>query len=95
MTNATDVLLVGGPKNGEMFCVNREGYMPSQLDPSQLNQDVAPYTLRKFWNNVTERWYWIGTQDDTPTDEDIQWQIAAVDFKPAWDLANLPAPTEN
>jgi hypothetical protein len=96
MTNAVDVLCVGGPANGRMYCLNRnaEGF-PPKLDITSIDDPagVITYIPRKWWNSTNERWYWIATWDGyAPTEDEIHWQITYDYFQPAWDLRDLPPP---
>ena len=94
MTNAVDVLAVGGPANGRMWCVNKAaGAMPSTVQV--ISQGVLTYPLTKWWCEVTQRWYWIARRDvDQVTDADIYWEVVLHNFQPAWDLRDLPAPDQ-
>lgn len=94
MTNATDILVVGGPAHGNMWCLNRETnaqHKPIEmlLDPSMS----VVYQPIEWWHPINERWYWIAVRDeDDTTDIDIAAEIAASGFQPAWDLRGKPAP---
>lgn len=95
MTNAVDVLAVGGPATNRVWCLNRnaQGFPHTIQVPSLDPAGVLDYTPRRFWNTVTERWYWIATwSGDEPTDSEIQFIIAVNDFPPAWDMATRAAP---
>lgn len=90
MTNAVDVLAVGGPANGRMWCVNKVGgKMASYVEVISIGEQagVLQYPLRKWQHPVTQRWYWIATREvDQVTDADIVWEITVNNFQPAWDL---------
>lgn len=95
MSNATDVLCVGGPARDRMVCLNRNAEVfPTKLEFVSLDPaGVLLYRPRQFWNTTTERWYWIATwSDDEPMDSDIRYAITVNNFNPAWDLLNKPAP---
>lgn len=95
MTNAVDVLCVGGPKHETVVCFNRVGGLKSTHtfpDISGIGDD-AVYTRREWWSEGTEHWYHIATDaNDEPTDSEIAIAIAANLFPPAWDLRHKPAP---
>lgn len=95
MSNATDVLAVGGPGNGRVWCVNRNAERPVRT-VTAIAQGVGEitYTINKWWDIGTQRWYWIATNDAYPVgDTEIAWQIVINNFNPAWDLRGHPAPT--
>lgn len=79
MTNAIDILCVGGPLDGRMWWAhvthgvkNIEGYM------------------RQEWRDPdTDEGYWIAVHPDYPVDDaTIKNTIAASQFTPAWNLRN-------
>lgn len=93
MTNAVDVLLVGGLCDGMMECVNRANGVPATIDAQVPGEEYTlPYAMTKFWNDVDDRWYWIALYDQDATEEQIIYAIAFHAFQPAWDLRDLPAP---
>lgn len=95
MTNATDVLLVGGPGSGDMHCLNRNApSFPSKITMLELGVGEVVYRPVKFWSTTHQRWYWVATSDELyPVDgQFIAMAIELCDFQPAWDLRDLPPP---
>lgn len=95
MTNATDVLGVGGPARDHMWCLNRNAQgFPMNVEVVSFDPPgVLTYVPRPFWNTVDERWYWIATwSGDEPGDSEIQFAIVVNNFNSAWDLRDRPAP---
>lgn len=93
MTNAADVLLVGGPANGRMICCNKVPKMVSNIDTIVEGQGVVTYPVNKWWNAQTQRWYWLAIYPDAAiSDTEIANEIWAREFQPAWDMRDLPAP---
>lgn len=74
MTNAIDVLCVGGPLDGRMWC------MPK---PQALGEYVT-----NAWNHPdTNDGYWIAMHPDYLVDDEaIKAAIAEANFTPAWNL---------
>lgn len=93
MTNATDVLCIGGPLNGYMYCLNLTTVPPSV----SLGFSLTPgYVARKWWNINLQRWYWIATTASDPVDDaTIFAAVVVAQMQPAWDLKDLPAPSSN
>jgi hypothetical protein len=96
MTNAVDTLLVGGPANGRMFCLNKNtaGFphkcvvMSLDEPAGELTYDPAPW-----WDEATQRWFWIATWEGAPpTQSEIIWMVTVSNFPPAWDMRSKPAP---
>jgi hypothetical protein len=96
MTNAVDVLFIGGPATGRMICVNKAGAtFPSAFDHYEEGEVAVTYTRRAWFNPDNEQWYWIATTaEDEPNDGTIAVAIAAALFPPAWDMRDKPAPEE-
>lgn len=96
MTNATDCLVVGGPANGRMTCLNRNAQgFPHLVAYATIDSPdtQVTYMPKRWWHPELERWFWIATrEDDEVSDFDIILTIAENDFQPAWDLASTPAP---
>lgn len=97
MTNATDVLLVGGDTyNGQVFCANLAKGPPASIKLHVDLDTVVEYVARKWWNINLQRWYWIATTADTPVaDVTIVAALVAAQMQPAWDLKDLPAPSSD
>lgn len=93
MTNAADVLLVGGPANGRMVCCNKVPKMPASYDAFIDYETFVTYPVNKWWNAQTQRWYWLAIYPDAAmSDAEIANEILAREFQPAWDMRDLPAP---
>lgn len=81
MTNAIDILMVGGPANSRVVCMNR-ARMSSTIDAGGTT-----YTRRVWTDAETTRQYHIATPLETEVeDADIAHEIALSRFPPAWDL---------
>jgi hypothetical protein len=95
MTNATDILAVGGPANGRMWCLNRNAQgFPTKVEVLSIDPaGMVTYVPRKWWDEVNQRWYWIATwSGDEPDNNRVWWEITVNNFQPAWDLRDAPAP---
>lgn len=83
MTNAIDILLVGGPKNGTVVCMNR-----ARMTTNIEFPDGDVY-VRQVWTEPgTTLQYHVATQpgEGEPGDLDIANEIALSRFPTAWDL---------
>jgi hypothetical protein len=85
MTNAIDVLLVGGVEHGQMVCCN-------------LAQDGAArwagYIVIPWWRVENQRWYWVALPiNSTPINEVIEQAVAIYMHQPAWNMRDKPAPS--
>jgi hypothetical protein len=87
MSNAIDILCVGGPANGKMVCMQKAAattYIEFPILP-----DDTRYTRRKWKHPLNEKMYHIASRDtDVVTDEQIIVEIVMANFTPAWDLNN-------
>lgn len=89
MSNAVDVLLVGGPKDGMMVCVKRP--VPSSYTHYSDQGDVT-YPLTVF--NFGGLNFRVGRYDESVTDAQVAealFNATPRGFGPAWDL--MPAAT--
>lgn len=84
MTNAVDMLLVGGESHGRMICCRKP--LSATYDVLSKDSDVETYKRREHTYYGTGKRYHIGTVDDDVTDDFIDQTITATDFQPAWDL---------
>lgn len=95
MTNAVDVLCVGGPADGRMHCLNRNAQgFPTNIEVVSLDPaGQLTYVPRMWWSEDVGAWYWIATwSGDEPGDSEIMFAIAINQFNSAWDLRDRPAP---
>ena len=86
MTNAIDILCVGGPRNSTVVCMNRARMAANIEFPTFGGSDVY---VRKVWTDAeTTLQYHVATQpgEGEPGDVDIANEIAMSRFPPAWDL---------
>lgn len=78
MTNAVDILLVGGPAHGRMVCARRP--VSANID-ALTSGGIAVYKTEAFGR------YWIARAVDLGiTDEEVEAAIAYVNLQPSWDL---------
>ena len=87
MTNAIDILCVGGPRNSTVVCMNR-ARMNTFIELGTDGGGVVTYT-RKVWTDPeTTLQYHVATQpgEGEAGDVDIANEIALSRFPPAWDL---------
>jgi hypothetical protein len=86
MSNAIDILVVGGPANGKQICMQREHQVPLLGFVAEGVGEVT-YTRRKWLHPTTGKLYHIAARDeDAVTDEQIIVEITMANFGPAWDL---------
>ncbi|HEX8586206.1 MAG TPA: hypothetical protein VF680_17570 [Allosphingosinicella sp.] len=88
MSNAVDVLLVGGPKNGSMLCVPRP-VVNIPVDAGQLQGDPEYiYNVQAWTDPLSGKRYWIGTRenDPPPNDSVVTVLILVQQMPPSWDL---------
>jgi len=87
MTNAVDVLLVGGPKHAQVACINRAA-MPNYIGmPENGIADVYSYIRHTWKHDDTGMLYHVGIGPGVqPTDSLVQNAIDLVQFPPSWDL---------
>jgi hypothetical protein len=85
MSNAVDILLVGGPAGDRMILASKERMSKYYAFPYKSGE--VSYTLQAWTHPVTGAKYHIGISDDWPvTDEEIAVAIVMGNFGPAWDL---------
>lgn len=87
MTNAVDIVMVGGAANGRMVCASRER-MTSRYEFPVEAGDVAAYTIAK--RQIDGVWYRFGYPTGEAEPDDAT--IIAAGAKPQWDL-NRSQPT--
>lgn len=87
MTNAIDVLVIGGPADGKMVCMPRPASTYIEFPYTLPDDSLLRYTRRKWTDPNTGKVYHIATRDeDMVTDEQIAWTITIANFQPGWDL---------
>lgn len=86
MTNAVDILLVGGDANGHLVCMNRL-HATTYIDTIGT-LGVVTYSRIQWTHPTTGKLYWIAVEDAAlpPTDAQVIAEIDAAKFNPAWDL---------
>jgi hypothetical protein len=89
MSNAVDVLCIGGPMNATLVCVPRPG--PSLIEfpvaTDETAEAVLTYTRRTWEDPVTGKKYHIAAREgDDVTDEQIIIEIVMHNMPPSWDL---------
>lgn len=87
MSNAIDILIVVGPANGKMVCMDRRWLTTYIEYPVSGVQGLVKYTRRKWPNPETGKIYHIATRDeDNVTDMEVITEIVMRNFQPAWDV---------
>jgi hypothetical protein len=86
MTNAVDVLIVGGSANGTIVCMPLDS---TRIELGAERYTPAPYTMEDG------KAYWIAypfsaNPADIPSDATTVAAIQASPIKPAWDLNRPP-----
>lgn len=82
MSNAIDILCVGGPANGRMVCMHKKHLTTYIEFPG-----VTRYTRRQWEHPLTGKMFHIATiEGDDTTDDDIVFEVTMTNFTPAWDL---------
>lgn len=87
MTNAVDVLLVGGPAHGRVICANKSTN-PLYVEAWEDGDYLGRYQ-RESWTNMQAERYHVAYPDGvypTPTNSEVEAAIEAANFNPAWDL---------
>lgn len=83
MTNAVDIVMIGGPRNGRMYCVERAkltGFIGT-LGTDARQPEIA-YTIDK--RQIEGVWYRYALAPDVPTPTDAE--VIAAGAIPQWDL---------
>jgi len=87
MSNAIDIMCVGGPANGRM--VNIPKPAPTFID-FPVAGGITTYTRTTWTHTLTGKLFHIATRaEDEVTDDDIVFEVTMGNFTPAWDL-NTP-----
>lgn len=85
MSNAIDIMCVGGPANGRMVCMQKN-MLTTYIDFPVVG-GVVTYTRHKWEHPITGKLFHIATRDgDDVTDDDIVFEVTMGNFTPAWDL---------
>lgn len=84
MSNAVDVLLVGGACAGQVVCMDRSD---TRIQLGNVNYSPTP-----FEHNGKN--YWVAMpvtveEGEIPTQEEIGAALDAKNFQPAWDLNHV------
>lgn len=86
MSNSIDILLVDGPANAHMVCMNR-AQQTTKIDTMVGGQGIVTYVRKTHTSTVTGKKYHVAIPEGAVvTDETIQFEIVMNDFQPAWDL---------
>lgn len=92
MSNAIDVLCVGGPKDGVVICMPRPA--AKFINYPVLAGQGGVYTYERIQHERDGRYYHIavpaGEGAEEVGDEDINVAIEAYGFTPGWDINPMP-----
>jgi hypothetical protein len=84
MSNAIDILIVGGPADGRMVCMQRK-QLSTFVEFPTAEEGLATYARGKYAYNG--KLYHIATrEEDALTNEQIDFAIVMNNHQPAWDL---------
>lgn len=86
MTNAVDVLLIDGPKHGDVICVKKPFTSAYIGAPLQGIADAVTYTRRQFTAASGKRYHIAQYEGGSSGVSDIEFTIIARNFPPSWDL---------
>lgn len=94
MSNAIDVLCVGGPKDGVAICMPRPAAKFIDFPAISGDMPVGVYTYERIQHVFDGKWYHIAipAQEgaENPSDDDINAAILAYRFTPGWDINPMP-----
>jgi len=86
MSNAIDILLVDGPANGRMICMDRAKQV-SKIATMVGGMGEVIYVRQTFTSPDTNNKYHVAIPEGAETtDETILFEIVMNDHQPAWDL---------
>ena len=94
MSNAIDILHVGGPKDGVMICAPRPAAKFYNYPVVDGGVPVGEYSYERIQHAYNGFYYHIAIPAtegaENPTDEDINAAIDAYGFTPGWDINPMP-----
>ena len=86
MSNAVDILAVGGTHNGRQWCMQR-AQMTTYIEAQAEGFGIVRYIRQQWEHPDTLKLYHIATPEgETVTSEQILAEIESANFQPAWDL---------
>lgn len=87
MSNAVDILCVGGPASGRLMCQPRPVPNNIEVFASGGGPTFYMYATQQWTNPVGGKKYWIAKRTvDTVSDSAIAALILAEGMPPSWDL---------
>lgn len=94
MSNAIDVLCVGGPKDGVVVCIQRPAAKFIEYPAVSGMEVVGTHTYERIQHDRDGRYYHIavpvGDGVEEVGEEDINAAIDAYNFTPGWDINPMP-----